>query len=56
VPIIADGNRILWVVGYRVDERALPKESSSKLLQIIVEPVDDRPKRMVRVKQKGKKK
>jgi tRNA(Ile)-lysidine synthase len=56
VPIIADGNRILWVVGYRVDERALPKESSAKLLQIIAEPVDDRPKRMVRVKQKGKKK
>lgn len=56
VPIIADGNRILWVVGYRVDERALPKESSAKLLQIIAEPADDRPKRMVRVKQKGKKK
>lgn len=55
VPIISDGGRILWVVGYRVDERALPQASSAKLLQIIAEPLDERPKRMSRVKQKGKK-
>ncbi len=55
VPIIADGNRILWVVGYRVDERALPKEDSTKLVQIIVEPADEKPKRMSRVKKRGKK-
>lgn len=56
VPIIADGERILWVVGYRVDERALPREGSTKLVQISVEPVDERPKRMVKVKKRGKKK
>lgn len=56
VPIIADGDRILWVVGYRVDARALPREDSTKLVQIIVEPVDERPKRMMKVRKQGKRK
>lgn len=50
VPIITDSQRILWVVGHRADERALPKETSTKLLQIIAEPVDQKPKKAVRVK------
>lgn len=54
VPILTDGSRILWVVGHRVDERALPTEDSEKLLQIIAEPVDQKAKRMGRQKNKGR--
>ncbi|NLK50440.1 MAG: tRNA lysidine(34) synthetase TilS, partial [Candidatus Cloacimonetes bacterium] len=54
VPILCDGEKILWVVGHRVDARVLASEDSAKLLQIVVEPTNVKPKRPEsRIKQQG---
>ena len=54
VPILCDGEKILWVVGHRVDARVLASEDSAKLLQIVVEPTNVKPKRPAsRIKQQG---
>jgi len=54
VPIIEDGNQILWVVGYRADGRVLADQDSNRLLQIVAEPVNEKPKRAAsRVKPQG---
>lgn len=54
VPIIEDGEKILWVVGHRADARALANQHSSRLLQIVAEPTVEKPKRAAsRVKASG---
>jgi len=39
VPILADQEKIIWIVGYRLDERAVCDSNSNKILQISIEPV-----------------
>ncbi len=39
VPILTDGEKILWVVGYRLDQRAVCPEDSHKLLHITAETI-----------------
>jgi tRNA(Ile)-lysidine synthase len=39
VPILTDSEKILWVVGYRLDNRALCCEQTRRILHIAIEPV-----------------
>jgi tRNA(Ile)-lysidine synthase len=39
VPILTDSEKILWIVGYRLDARALCNEETKKILHIAIEPV-----------------
>jgi tRNA(Ile)-lysidine synthase len=39
VPILTDSEKILWVVGYRLDNRALCCEETRRILHIAIEPV-----------------
>ncbi len=39
VPILTDGEKIIWIVGYRQDARALCSEDTHRILHILVEPV-----------------
>lgn len=45
IPILVDSEQILWVVGYRADGRILANQDSSKLLEINVELITQKPKR-----------
>lgn len=45
VPICDDGEKIFWVVGYRVDARVAVDANSSRYLHITAEPVHEKPKR-----------
>lgn len=45
VPILTDSEKIIWIVGYRQDERALCSEDTHRILHIIVEPVTSGRKR-----------
>jgi len=54
VPILEDGEKLLWVVGLRADARALADHNSIRLLQIVAEPTVEKPKRAAsRVKTQG---
>lgn len=54
VPILDDGEKIIWVVGHRIDERVKIDDTSTRYLHISVEPVRDKPKRAAnRVKKQG---
>jgi len=39
VPILTDSEKIIWIVGYRLDNRVLCNEETHKILHIAVEPV-----------------
>lgn len=39
VPILTDNEKIVWVVGYRADARAVCNEPTNRILHIVVEPV-----------------
>jgi tRNA(Ile)-lysidine synthase len=39
VPVLTDSEKILWIVGYRLDARALCNEETHKILHIAIEPV-----------------
>ncbi|MDP2172289.1 MAG: tRNA lysidine(34) synthetase TilS [Candidatus Cloacimonadaceae bacterium] len=45
IPVFDDGEKIIWIAGYRVDQRACVDEHSSRFLQIVAEPVHEKPKR-----------
>lgn len=45
VPIFEDGEKLLWVVGYRMDNRVRHHECSTRYLEIIAEPTQEKPKR-----------
>ncbi len=45
VPIIADMEKIVWIVGHRIDERVKCDETSTRYLHITAEPVTDGRKR-----------
>lgn len=54
VPLMDDGNKIIWIVGHRIDERVKVDNSSTRYLHISAEPVRDKPKRAAnRVKKQG---
>jgi tRNA(Ile)-lysidine synthase len=37
VPLIADKNKIVWVVGYRIDERVKITKNTKTVLEIKIE-------------------
>jgi tRNA(Ile)-lysidine synthase len=39
VPILTDAEKIIWIVGYRMDARAICHDDTHKILHITVEPV-----------------
>lgn len=39
VPILTDSEKIVWIVGYRLDNRVLCSDETHKILHIAVEPV-----------------
>ncbi|MDZ4182120.1 MAG: tRNA lysidine(34) synthetase TilS, partial [Candidatus Cloacimonadaceae bacterium] len=45
VPVFDDGEKIIWIAGYRADQRASVDEHSGRFLQIVAEPVHEKPKR-----------
>ncbi|MDD4100522.1 MAG: tRNA lysidine(34) synthetase TilS, partial [Candidatus Cloacimonetes bacterium] len=45
VPIFADGEKLIWVCGHRIDERVKVDSSSSRFLMIKAEPLTSKPKR-----------
>lgn len=53
LPIFDDGEKIFWIVGYRIDNRVKRDEGSSRYLQIVAEPLDARPKRARQKKKRG---
>jgi tRNA(Ile)-lysidine synthase len=54
IPILDDGDKIIWIVGHRIDARAMIDDSSTRYLHISAEPVREKPKRAAnRVKKQG---
>jgi tRNA(Ile)-lysidine synthase len=45
VPILTDSEKIIWIVGYRMDARAVCDSDSNRILQITIEPVTSSRKR-----------
>lgn len=45
VPIFADGEKLIWVCGHRIDERVKVDKSSSRFLMIKAEPLTSKPRR-----------
>ena len=45
VPIFDDGEKLFWIVGHRIDDRVRYDTSSTRYLQIIAEPTNEKPKR-----------
>lgn len=54
VPVLEDGEKILWIAGHRLDARAAIDDSSTRFLHISAERVDTKPMRAAnRVKKPG---
>ncbi len=54
VPLLDDGEKIIWVVGHRIDDRVKITPESEHFLQIVAEPVHEKPKRAAnRIKGQG---
>jgi tRNA(Ile)-lysidine synthase len=54
VPLFDDGEKVFWVAGYRLDDRVRITESTTSILHISAEPVDEKPKRAAsRIKAQG---
>lgn len=45
VPILADNEKIVWIIGYRMDARTACSAESNRILQISIEPVTTARKR-----------
>ncbi len=45
IPIFEDGEKLFWVVGHRVDNRVRYNENSTRFLEIIAEPTQEKPNR-----------
>lgn len=45
IPIFADGEKLIWICGYRIDNRIRVDEHSSRFLMISAEPLATKPKR-----------
>ncbi|HNX37455.1 MAG TPA: tRNA lysidine(34) synthetase TilS [Candidatus Cloacimonadota bacterium] len=45
IAVFADGRKIIWIAGYRADQRVCPDEKSVRYLQITAESLHEKPKR-----------
>ncbi len=54
VPILDDGEKVIWIVGHRLDDRVKVDDASARYLHISAEPVREKPKRAAnRTKKQG---
>lgn len=54
IPIVEDGEKLVWVVGYRMDNRFRHHEGSSRYLEISAEPTQESPNRAANRKKNSK--
>lgn len=50
VPLFADGEKLFWICGHRIDNRVKVDESTTRYLMIVAEPLKQKPKRASRIK------
>jgi tRNA(Ile)-lysidine synthase len=54
IPILDDGEKLFWIVGYRLDDRVKCDETTSRYLQIVANPISSKSRRAIHKKEKRK--